>query len=113
MATQLAEPFSPVIDGQLLTDQPGNLVSRGELRPHTPVFFSLQTDEGEMFINFLFPKRQNSRKVQVPPSRWREIINNVHPKSAEQVLEAYKPPCENDALASCDCHQLAKDWLTG
>ena len=64
MTTQIAEPFSPVIDGQLLTDQPGNLVSRGELRPYTPVFFSLQTDEGRDRQQtqetsgscFLFPK---------------------------------------------------------
>ena len=65
MATQIAEPFSPVIDGQLLTDQPGNLIANGDLRPHTPVFYTIQTDEGEMFVNLLFPTRIDQKRVQI------------------------------------------------
>lgn len=115
MATQAAEPFSPVIDGQLLTDQPGNLIARGELRPHTPIFHTIQEDEGEMFVNLLFPHRKDSKRLQITPSQWREMVHNVYGNNetkVEQVLEQYQPPCDNEHLASCDCGQHAKDWLT-
>jgi len=51
--TQLAEPYTPVIDGQILTDYPHNLISQGEIRPYTPVVFGIQRDEGESFMNLL------------------------------------------------------------
>jgi len=42
-----------VIDGQILTDYPHNLISQGEIRPYTPVVFGIQRDEGESFMNLL------------------------------------------------------------
>lgn len=52
---QMTEPYSPVIDGQILDDFPFNLISKGEIRPNTPVVFGLQKDEGEMFMAFAGP----------------------------------------------------------
>lgn len=47
--TQAGEPYSPVIDGQMLDDYPFNLISKGEIRPQTQVIFGIEKDEGEIF----------------------------------------------------------------
>ena len=58
--SQISEPYSPVIDGQLLDEQPFFLISAGKIRPHTPVVFGSQRDEGEMFSSRFVDKVQTT-----------------------------------------------------
>ena len=47
---QAGEPWSPVIDGQILVDHPFNLISKGEIRPQTEVVYGNQLEEAYIFI---------------------------------------------------------------
>ena len=60
----IAEPYAPVIDGDLLTEHPYYLISKGEMRPHTPILFGIQEHESELFMNIAGPL---VNKVSQPP----------------------------------------------
>ena len=69
--TQIAEPFSPVIDGTIISDSPYELISTGKIRPETPVLFGMEKDEGFLFMNALKP-------LVKTPSKYLKTLSTIY-----------------------------------
>jgi para-nitrobenzyl esterase len=100
--TPIAEPWPPVIDGEILTDFPLRLLQRGEIRPNTPIVYGVNEQEGFVFAPDF---------AVGPPQRYRKVMEQLYGESSDQILSAYPPPCEQNEPI-CDSSSQFAAWMT-
>ena len=81
------------------------MISKGEIRPNTPVIFGIQENEGELFANVAFIANKT-------PRRWIAAAKLVYGDTADEVLSIYPPPCMDNRDPDCSCQAVSADWLT-
>ena len=116
MVTQMGEPYAPVIDGESVTDDSYQMISKNAIRPNTPIINEYATDEGEEFVvdMFILPGQVGRRKEKISfyerlrstllkDSQRDEIL--VTPESFEAMMELmYGTIGSNvDDNEVCDC----------
>lgn len=89
----LFQPWGPIIDGELLTDQPINLFRKG-LQQSKPIIMGSMADEGMIFLAEAFPDPMDK-------PLYTALVTAVFKSDADAVKDQY-PSCSMDNDPSCD-----------
>ena len=93
--TQMAEPYAPVIDGKVITDQTYKLIRNGAIKKKTIIEYS--TNEGEQFVTLVFGNVNNYTEPIVPKGQYHALIKYMFNREVDieceelvcKLLEAY------------------------